>query len=174
MRKQDLFTQSDVLKTVGNDCKCIKGNYDFNISHKGCKTLIYQDISTWVDNERPESYEIKVKAPGFSIESTFQVNGEGITQIDTGSWGDGIYCFKVNNCGTIYTKNYINLCKLNCQLDHMVKQANLNDPKDFEQITHIQFLLDSAYLNARDNKPEKSIEFFKQAAKALSCQKCNC
>lgn len=156
------------------NCKCIKGNYDFNFSYKGCSTLIYQDLSTWVDNDKPESYEVQVKAPGFSLEQTITVRGEGQTIIDTKNWGDGIFCFKVDNCGTLYTKNHINLCKLYCQLDHMVKQADLNDEKDFEEISHIQFLLDSAYLNARDNKLNKALEFFNLATKKLSCQKCNC
>ena len=150
-------------------------NYDFIFSYIDCKKLIYQDVSSWVSNVKPTSYIVNITFPGFDTGVDVEVftdkanvfNAEDLLGNKNFSFTDGVYCFKYSNYGNEYIRNSANTCKLSCKLD-------LNDIKDFEQIQHIEFLLDSVKVNARFNKPEKAIEFLTKAADELSCIKCKC
>ena len=157
-------------------------NYDFIFSYIDCKKLTYQDISEWVSNVKPTSYVINITFPGFDTGVDVEVftnkvnifNAEELLGDKNFSFIDGVYCFKVDNYGNKYIRNAANVCQLSCKLDHLIAQANLNDIRDYEKIQHIEFLLDSVKINARLNKPDKSIEFLKKAADELSCVKCKC
>jgi hypothetical protein len=157
-------------------------NYDFIFSYIDCKKLIYQDVSSWVSNVKPTSYIVNITFPGFDTGVDVEVftdkanvfNAEDLLGNKNFSFTDGVYCFKYSNYGNEYIRNSANTCKLSCKLDHLIAQADLNDIKDFEQIQHIEFLLDSVKVNARFNKPEKAIEFLTKAADELSCIKCKC
>lgn len=157
-------------------------NYDFIFSYIDCKKLIYQDVSDWTSNVKPVSYIVNITFPGFDTGVNVEVftdklnifTSEDLLDNKNFSFTDGVYCFKVDNYGKKHIRNAANICQLSCKLDHLIAQADLNDIKDYENIQHIEFLLDSVKINARHNKPEKAIDFLKQAAKELSCVKCKC
>lgn len=157
---------------------CIEGNFNFFLSFLDCETFSYQDNSLWVENRKPEKYTVQVIPPGFSTFIPLEVKTEGITILEKDGEKlqliDGIYCFKVDNCGTIYTKYEGVACRLQCKLNYLISQAELSDIKDYENIQHIRFLLDGFYENAKLNKPEKALKFYHLAEFELSCAKCNC
>lgn len=97
-----------------------------------------------------------------------------VNELKSIGWRDGIYCFKVENCGVTYSKSIANTCELDCKLDHMISQADLDDETVFKKIQRIQFLLDSIKINADLNKPKKALEFFNLATEELSCINCKC
>lgn len=157
-------------------------NYDFIFSYIDCKKLIYQDVSDWTSNVKPVSYIVNITFPGFDTGVDVEVftdkanvfNAEDLLGNKNFSFTDGVYCFKVENYGGTFIRNAANVCKLSCKLDHLIAQADLNDMQDYENIQHIEFLLDSVKVNARFNKPEKAIQFLIKAADELSCVKCKC
>ena len=158
--------------------KCIGGNFDFLLSHLDCKTFTYQDISNWVNNEKPEEYIVQIVPPGFSdsIDILIETDKVNILKVDNKNLQliDGIYCFKVNNCGTLYSRYEGVACKLKCKLNYLISQADINNIKDFNEIEEVRFLLNGFYENAKLNKPDKALKFFNLAEDKLSCAKCNC
>ena len=137
-------------------CNCIK-NYDYNISHKTCKELVYQDASTWV--EAPETYEITILPPVGSA-TVVTVNTNGVTIITTVTLGltdepenlpAGIYCITVTNCnGDTIQKDYLNLCTFECQLANMIAAIDLtacnedNFKEDIKTYAFIKTLIEGA------------------------------
>lgn len=158
--------------------QCIEGNYDFLLSFQDCLRFIYKDETKWVENRKPEKYIVQIIPPGFSNSIDVEVNTEGQNIISKDGEVlqliDGIYCFKVESCGTIY-KRYIGVaCKLQCKLNTLISKADIKTKKDFENISNIKFLLEGFYINARLEKSETAIKFYKLAEKELNCYKCNC
>lgn len=157
-------------------------NFDFIFSYLSCNKLTYQDVSEWVSNVKPTSYIIDVTFPGSTTAKSFEFKTDGVNIISSESelgnsdflFIDGIYCFEVSNYGKKYKRSAANICQLECKLDHLIAQAQVDNIKDYEKITHIRFLLDAVLLNAKLNKPEKALKFLKKASDELSCVKCNC
>lgn len=154
------------------NCSHIKESFDFFYNFLDCKTLSIQDNSLW--EGEPIDYDIEVIYPGFETGVTYPIKIDKINIIDLENVQEGIYCVKVLSGGNLYTKYIFNTCTLNCKLDNLIAQATLNNLKDFEKITYIQFLIDSIIINTEMDKPKKALDFYKIATEELSCVKCNC
>lgn len=169
---------------MANDCSCIKNVYDIHIGHRGCRKIVYQDMSVWMSGdgyEVPESYDVEVLVPGRSDFSTLTVK-TGINNIITTKelfeyeeeicLEDGIYCFKTNSCGVQYEINRAYLCTLECKLQQLIAKAKTNE--DFKEIIDIRHYLDAIKINARLGKPEKAKDFFKIVDSKLKHLTCSC
>lgn len=165
------------------NCDCIKGLYNFEFYALDCKHLIYQDMSDWMQEEHyvfPDTYEVKISLPGFPNAVTLDLKTQCLNKLTSlelfGQDGmylpEGIYCFEVTSCGRKYTRSAANICRLECKWDHMVIQ--MKDQEDLAKVNMIRFHLDQVLFNAKDNKVNKAMDFFKIAQRELECIKCNC
>lgn len=156
----------------------IEDNFDFKLTHIDCDTFLYEDLSSWVNDVKPEVYDLMIIPSGFSDTINVKINPDKINiLINEGSnvkLKDGVYCFKVNNHGISYSKYIGVACILECKLNQLIAKAELRNYKDFEEISEIKFLLTSFHINVNLNKIEKAISFYNLAEEKLSCVKCNC
>jgi hypothetical protein len=165
------------------ECTCIKGNYNFKFDYLDCKNLIYQDMSDWMAETNysiPETYQVEITVPGFTKPVSLNLKTKclnKITSLELQGTSDmylpeGIYCFRVTNCGTTYTRSAANICRLECKWQHMVEQ--MKDTDDLVKVNQIRFYLDQVLFNALSDKTSKATFFFNLAERELSCIKCNC
>lgn len=92
-------------------CKCIRGEYCFDIKYVKDK-ILYYDLSNWMEEYggMPDSYTFTIN------DKEFEVNPNLPNVLDI---TDGIYCFTFNNCGTEYTITYPILSELSCKLSEL-------------------------------------------------------
>lgn len=111
-------------------CSCIKGVYDCRVTPVSADKIIYDDLSNWMEDGYyvlPDDYKITVTTPGGSEYelSALPKASTILTNEDLGSqWFDGIYCFKAESCGEIYTKNVALLFKVQCCVDKLLVVAD--------------------------------------------------
>ena len=156
----------------------IDGHFDFELTHKGCYSFFYKDLSTWVDNEKPESYILEIQFPGFSNYKEVSVKTDVINILKYNNENmkliDGIYCLKYNNNGVEYIKQVGVACTLKCKLNNMISKATLENKEEYEKILKIKFYLESFYINSEVKKNEIATKFYNLAEEELSCIKCKC
>lgn len=159
------------------DCSCIGGNYNFHAEAIDKKTLIYQDLSNWMDEKGyvyPTQYDIDITPPASSVAKTVtlyvgQINR--ITSEEIGSIKDGIYCFEIDNCGTKYKRSKAIFPYLAC----CVKQAWATLGIEWqESIEEIENHLKLASINAELNNVQLASKELKIAKKLLENVKCDC
>ena len=164
------------------DCGCIKENYDFTLKSMDSKTLVYQDMSTWMEGAEfstPDKYSVSVQMPGKTTGELLDLSIFSQSAIRSENFGssshalpDGIYCFTLSNCGTTFTRTKAVLYSLECCLQSA--KAAMKDDKDLEKIIKMEFYLDSIRINADLGKVQKAQEYFDLAKKELSNLNCNC
>jgi hypothetical protein len=160
-------------------CKCFGGYYGLLLSHTDCRSLLYEDLSTWENSPGP--YQVGIRVPGNSEYAIVNIDPTKVNKITTVDLGigivdgiipDGIYCFRVDNCGTVYEETRAVLCNLFCKYDSMV--ASAGSDAEFEHLGKIRYYLDAIAENARRNKTDKAQYFYKKATELLNCVNCNC
>lgn len=166
------------------DCGCVKENFDFTLHSLDSNTLVYQDMSVWMEGDEfsiPDNYNVSILAPskGEGNDVTLSVNSQtSITSknlfgsSELTSLPDGIYCFTLENCGTKFQRSKAVLYSLECCLQSF--KASANTDKDFDRIRKLELYLDSVRINTELGKTQKALEFYDRAKRELSNLNCNC
>lgn len=164
------------------NCSCIKGNYDFILQSMDCSKVLYQDLSDWMMEDYytvPDTYSIEVLVPNRKSFVSLEVNANSFTVITPEALGlkskcivDGVYCFKVDNCGTVYQKTVAITHQLQCCLDNLVVTASTT--KDIENIKYLQMILEGIHINAKHGNIEEAAKQFSFLSISLESLDCNC
>lgn len=162
-------------------CSCIKGDYNFLLTSLDCETILYQDLSEWMeaeDREVPDTYEVSVDLPG-KKSAIVNVAAQGYTKLtpasfnlDTRSLPDGIYCFTTTSCGITYKRWKAITCALECCLTDLI--ANTPPNGDFSQIFKIENAIKSIHIEAEKQNLSRAQEHLATATLLLKSYNCNC
>jgi hypothetical protein len=158
-------------------CGCIKGNYSFYVEALDKDTLIYQDLSEWMEGdsyEFPTTYEVTIIPPASATGTTLELlvsSTNKITSEHIGAILDGIYCFKVESCGVEYKRSIALFPWIEC----CVKQAWATlDQSYADQIREIERQLKLSKINSELNNVKFANSNLKIAKKLLENLKCDC
>lgn len=162
------------------ECSCIKGNYDFILQSKDCSRLTYQDISDWMIEDYyaiPDTYTVNILIPGRKEGLDVAVNTNGVTVLTPEDLGlkskcivDGVYCFTIDNCGTVYKKSVAVTYQVQCCLDNLVVKSSTK--RDLETIQQLQMMLDGVHINAKFGNiidAHKQLAFIQTSLESLDC-----
>ena len=163
-------------------CSCIKGKYDFVLQSLDCSRLLYNDLSDWMVGENydpPSNYDVHILVPGRKNFVSKTVKPNSVTVITTEDLGlkskcitDGIYCFKVDNCGTIYQKNKAVTYRLQCCIDNLVITASTQ--KDLDTVKYLQMMIDGIHINSEHGNINEAVRQFEFVSIALDSINCQC
>lgn len=164
------------------NCNCIKGNFDVLIGWNSCSKLLIEDISDWMEEamyEVAESYDLIITVPKKPREYTVTINTDKRNKLspeDVGIGGatfnDGIYCFKVENCGNTYTRNKLVSCSIECCIEDAV--SKLKNREEVILLDEIRLLLDSCRINTEIGNLTKAKEQYNMLTKMLRNLNCKC
>lgn len=159
------------------ECSCIRGNYNYHVEAVDSKTILYQDLSDWMDDEGyvyPQNYEVMVTPPLKFTPIPLSVDTGSFTKITSSEIGevrDGIYCFQTSSCGHTYMRTKAIFPKIEC----CVKQAWVTlGPDKHEEIESVENHLKLATINAELNNVQLASKHLKYAQRKLENLKCDC
>ena len=162
---------------MAQECSCIRGNFNFYVEALDKETIIYQDLSDWMDEENyedPVSYDVTIIPPTKTKGVTLSLlvgSTNRLTSQELGCFLDGIYCFKVTSCGVEYIRSKAIFPYLEC----CVKQAWATLYEQFEdQIREVEKHLKLAKINAEHNNVKLASKNLAVAKKLLENIKCDC
>ncbi len=165
------------------DCSCIKGNYDFILQSLDCSRLLYQDLSDWMIEDYysvPDGYTIDVLIPNRkqSVPIYVAANKEA-TVITPEMLGlnskcivDGVYCFSLVNCGSVYKKSIAVTYGIECCIDNLIVTSS--SKRDEETIKYLKAMLQGAKINAKFGNVEEAHKQIQFITTSLSSLDCNC
>lgn len=159
------------------ECSCIRGNYNFHAEAVDRETIIYQDLSDWMDDEGydfPTELTIQITPPTRTTAIPITIKVGEINKISSTSIGglkDGIYCFETTSCGQKYTRSKAIFPYMEC----CVKQAWATLGMEHqEKIEQVENYLKLVTINAELNNVQTASKQLKIAKKELENLKCDC
>ena len=165
------------------NCNCVKGNFDVLIDYNGCSTLLIEDMSDWMSEDaiytKPTSFQIEITVPNRPKPHTVTLLTDKRNKITTADLGinganfnDGIYCFKLDNCGNKYTRNKLLSCFIECCINDAV--SKLKSAEEVILLDEIRLILDSCRINTEIGNLTKAKEQYNMLTKMLRNLNCNC
>lgn len=158
-------------------CSCIRGNYNVYVKALDKKTLIYQDLSDWMDEPRydlPETYTVTVIPPGESTGVSLELNIRNTNRIsedDLGCIKDGVWCFQTESCGTLYKRSVGIFYSIECCIR---KAYATESDKSYKAIKEVEMFVTLAKSAVSINNIQEATEFLEIAQKKLDRIKCDC
>lgn len=158
------------------ECSCIKGHFDVHTLELSADKIMVTDISDWMEDPGyylPISYEVEVIPPGSASGSTVSLTPKTNVVLDSSSVPikDGVYVFKVTNCGTTFTDYALVLPKLRCCLDKAWATLPQKFHKDLEEVER---WLQVASVAVSFNEINEAYARFDMAKKLFNNLKCDC
>lgn len=172
-------------------CGCIKKDYNFALSSMDSKTLLYQDLSIWMQGPQftiPETYVVGITLPTMKEPVYVRLSTQNISMLTSvelmntttpQDLPDGIYCFIVDEnsskegyCGTSFMRTRAVTQGLECCRDSILAMAPSSPQSIPDTIQLLDFYIDATKVNAELGKDLKAQEFY-QLAKDL-CKQWNC
>lgn len=166
------------------ECSCIRHSgqkFDFHLQLLDCDTLVFTDLSNWMDEEYyliPETWPMTITLPGGS-KVTINFKPQSTTVIrstDIGVILDGIYCFQTDSCGYIYTRNEAILCSIECKYDtllHSIDMSLVSPTREvLDKLNTLDIYINAIRSNARSGKIDLATKFFKIVSRELSHVDC--
>lgn len=165
------------------NCNCVKGNFDVLLGYHSCSKLLIEDISDWMVEEsiytKADSYNLIITTPNRPKSYTVNIKTDKRNIITTGDLGinglifnDGIYCFKLENCGNTYTRNKLVSCSIECCIEDAV--SKLKNREEVILLDEIRLLLDSCRINTEIGNLTKATEQYNMLTKMLRNLNCKC
>ncbi len=161
---------------------CIKGNFDAILSCPDNQTMIYQDMSEWMNAPgyaKPEQYTVNITPPGRTESTPILISTDGqtgITNADLKVAGinllDGIYRIETDNCGTIYSRDKAVTASLMCSLQKYI--STLSPTDDFSKASELGILIDAIHINSEQKKVQLAQKFYKLAVREIGKLNCDC
>lgn len=159
------------------DCSCIRGNYNFYVEAIDKATIIYQDLSDWMDEDGyvvPSEYVVRITPPVESagVDILMRVGHiNRLTEVELGCIRDGIYCFRVTSCGERYIRSKAIFPHIEC----CIKQAWATLGIEWqEKIEEVENHLRLSSINAELNNVQLASKELAIAKKLLENIKCDC
>lgn len=156
------------------NCACIKNDFRFTIDCLDDTSVVYRDISTWMEGfnyNKDSNYELQIKFPGHSKPKKFTVNNFENVKLDFGKIIDGIYEITVDNCGTLYTRCEALIPNLQCCVDK-INAENKNPDKTSELNGNLEMF--KACVKSGDlESSNELLKIIKRTVKNLNCN-CEC
>ncbi len=168
------------------NCSCINGKYRINVTSFSQDFFIYEDISDWMTDSYyiiPDMYTVNILPPGSSKYISVDVYTNRSNMIDSKilfgtnecNIPDGIYCFKVDNCGVVYSAYAAITEKLECGIRNILINAIQTNRKDeFELVNRLQLMVDGIKVFARMNNLQDARSAYDYVKKTVYQLKCNC
>lgn len=156
-------------------CQCIMDDsFDFYIDVVDSNKIMFQDLSKWSDEDgfdKPDSYDIEIIRPGRKDSETVTVSTAGYTNLAQHfNCQDGVYCFELSNCGSIYRKQIGIFSDLEC----CIKKAAINGSSQELQEARKYLELTKASIEFDNlDSAQTSLKMAKSIVKNLSCD-CGC
>lgn len=163
-------------------CSCIAKNYSVVIYSTDCKTLVYEDNSTWMLDKKfsgiPEKMEVTIETPSGHISTvTISPNKSNrLTSVDIlgdktpRCLEDGVYCFRVESCTIPYATNMAYTCNTQCKIDTLLAHAE-NDYQ-IKEADRLQRLLHSLQSASETGQTELANDLFELLNISLSNENC--
>jgi hypothetical protein len=127
--------------------------------------------------EIPETHKISIVLPNKNtVEAVIRPNST--TKIyskdlfGTECLPDGIYCFKTESCGYLYSRNKAITCTLRCKLDDMISKATTDS--DWDEVQKISNMIDLIEVDAEMGNEVSANEMYKIANRELDKHSCQC
>lgn len=172
------------------DCFCIKGSsetggYDFHVQVIDKETIVYNDLSRWVEDDRhiiPTEHQILITTPDSSIYPV-NVTPRATTVIKASDLGiskfkDGIYCFTIDGdntesggCGVTRTKTTGIFPNIECCL--FAAYSKLDDDR-YEDVHEVEMWLNSAKSSSELGMEKAALSEYKIAKRKLNKLNCDC
>lgn len=163
-------------------CSCIKGNgsFNFKVSPLDVKAFLYQDLSSWQQDdltEVPQKYEVAITTPGAGSKILVEVYTDRWNVITASDLGfgdklkDGLYCFETTSCGNSYKRFAAILPHIECCIQSAY--STLHD-RHFDSIKEIEQHLAAAKIHAELQKIDRAKKAVDVVEKLLQNLKCDC
>lgn len=170
---------------MSNNCFCIKGNYDFYIDVIDTKTIVYHDLSSWMEEEPyvlPSTYTVSLKLP---TEAVFEIEVKPKTStiikaedLPVLKFKDGIYCFTIDalspnsgGCGDEYVKTTGIFPNLDCCLNSAYSKL---EDEYYERIKEVEHWLSKAKISSQLEMEKQAYSEYDIAKRKLAKLNCNC
>lgn len=167
------------------NCACIRGTgrkFDFYLELLDCDTLVFTDLSNWMDEEYytiPEEYPMTITLPnGSKKDVMFKPKSSTIitsSELGSGCLLDGVYCFTVSSCGYTYSRNRGITCSLECKLDTLTSKLDTSvvySKALMDKILRLSLYIESFKINAEIGKINQATSIFKVLSKELEDVDC--
>lgn len=159
------------------ECSCIRGNYNFYTEALDKDTIVYQDLSDWMEEEgydSPTEYVVTITPPlsTQSVAVTMKVGEMNrIGSDEIGTVRDGVYCFETTSCGEYYTRTHAIFPYMEC----CVKKAWATLGIEWHgRILEVEYHLKLASIQAELQNIQLASNELKVASKLLENIKCDC
>lgn len=168
-------------------CHCIEATGRLNLLFKSldCKTLLIQDISDWLEDEKytkPLSYTIDLYLPntvvGVLVEIKLGISN--IIKMEDLGYGDsrfmdGIYCIKARVCDRDFKLHRVLLCKARCCYDTYIASKKIEELKqNVLKINFVDRLITDIPDIVESGEIEKAQEYIEMLHRELKYLNCNC
>lgn len=159
-------------------CSCIKKNFNFHFEALNTKTALFQDFSDWMSGEhyvKPERYTVEIKLPnrkGFKKKEVDALSFNKITSEDFGYSSclpDGVYTFKTESCGNVYTRYKAITPDLECRVQCMLAKGI--DPL---KVATLSAQIKSIHYNAELDKIIEADKLYKLVKREIDLIECDC
>lgn len=169
-----------------SDCFCIRGKFDFYIKVIDTQTIVYNDLSKWMDEEPyiiPSNYTVSVKLPSGALLDV-QVKPLTTTILKASELGiskfkDGIYCFTIDplseesgGCGRQYTKSVGIFPNIECCLDSAF--SKLEEDHEYNGLKDVEMWLLRAKNSSELEMENQALQEYTIAKRKLSKLDCGC
>lgn len=157
-------------------CSCIRGNYNFYVKALDNKTLIYKDMSDWMEEaqyDQPTTYDVVVIPPGESIGKTFEFKVSEVNKITTDDFAtikDGVWCFQTVSCGVSYERSVGVFYSIEC----CIRKAYAQMPQNEEHIREVERYINAAKSAISIGKNNEAAEYLEIAQVKMNRLNCNC
>ena len=162
---------------------CIQGHYDVKISWRDNKSLVYTDLSLWMQGEgyvKPDTYKVRIIPPtggkGVIVDvapnkctviKSVDIYGEDV------SIPDGAFKFEVDNCGMHYEVARLFLYNLDCKLKKFFVRA-LEDYELMRVYKELDNLFSLLLMYGDISDTYKAGKIYDKIDKTLQWYNCEC
>ena len=161
-----------------NPCSCIRERYSLLIQNVSTDVTIVHDLSDWVMDEAgftyPAFYMLQVISPRGDTD-TIEVSPMNGYVLDMNNYprgfSDGVYTFKLDNCGTVYEQKNLLTPKIQCCIDRARVVLNKKGQAEVDDILQD---LDVAKAAARIGNYQEAEDLLKVIQRKVDNLKCDC
>jgi len=159
------------------NCSCIRGNYNIYVEALDKNTIIYQDLSDWMDDPRysaPSEYDVQVIPPDgstgklitLSVLHTNRISSEVIGPIE-----DGIWCFQTESCDKKYKRSVGIFYNIECCL---IRAFATKPDRIYADLKEVEKYVDLAKSAVSIKNIQSATDCLEIAQKKLEIIKCDC
>lgn len=154
-----------------NPCSCIRESFSTEITQLDSQKMIIHDCSDWVVDDGfvfPDSFVVTLTNAKKQTSDHLLV---GRSTLVVGNFPDGLYTISLNNCGVLYSSEFLYTATMRCKLDNILLSG---DDKKIALALDIEKDLKVAEAAARIGDIKTAEDIFAHAELKLSNVTCDC